>query len=90
MPYAALAIRSRQHGGEIMGMQSLCACTRRGSREKGYESEVSRFINELKHQHPDLEVKQREARALWWERPPIDLEEMERRQQSEVPFKPYL
>jgi len=33
-----------------------------------YESELSVFLRGLKQEHPDLEQKQREGRALWWDR----------------------
>lgn len=33
-----------------------------------YESELTGFLRTLMQQHPELAQKQREARALWWER----------------------
>jgi hypothetical protein len=55
-----------------------------------YESEFGQFIDELKRQHPDIEDKQREAYAIWWDKPPLDLEEMERDRESEIRMKPYV
>lgn len=57
-------------------------------RHQPYESEFAKFINEFKRQHPDIEIKQREARAMWWDKPPLDLEEMEHERISEVKLKP--
>ena len=33
-----------------------------------YESELTGFLRSLLKEHPELEQKQREARAIWWER----------------------
>ncbi len=33
-----------------------------------YESDITQFIRELKTALPELEAKQREARALWWDK----------------------
>jgi hypothetical protein len=49
-----------------------------------YESEFEQFIDELKRQHPDIEGKQLEAHAMWWDKPPLELEEMARDRMSEV------
>ncbi|RJG04360.1 DUF3460 family protein [Noviherbaspirillum sedimenti] len=54
-----------------------------------YESEFTQFIKQFKRQHPDTEKKQREARALWWDKPPLDLDEMARERMSDVKMKPY-
>jgi len=33
-----------------------------------YESDLTRFIRDLKQKKPELERAQREARAIWWPR----------------------
>jgi hypothetical protein len=33
-----------------------------------YKSELEEFLQGLQRQHPDLEQKQRAARAMWWDR----------------------
>jgi len=33
-----------------------------------YESDITRFIREMKQRKPDLERKQREAREIWWDK----------------------
>jgi len=54
-----------------------------------YESALTRFIRELKSKQPDLERKQREGRAIWWDRQ-LDAEQLERWRESNVPQKPYV
>lgn len=54
-----------------------------------YESELTGFINDLKRQHPDLEKKQREARAIWWDKPALTPDEVQRAATSDVKMKPY-
>jgi hypothetical protein len=55
----------------------------------GYESEVTRFLRELKEKRPDLEQKQREGRAIWWDKD-LDPEQLKRWQDSRVPQPPYV
>lgn len=55
-----------------------------------YESDHTRFIRELKQQKPDLEVEQRNARAIWWDKRPRDLAERERMDEGRVPQAPYV
>jgi len=54
-----------------------------------YESDLTRFIRELKAKQPDLERKQREGRALWWDKE-LDPEQLKRWQESKVPQQPYV
>jgi hypothetical protein len=54
-----------------------------------YESEITRFIAELKARQPDLERKQREGRAIWWDKE-LDRDELERQRQSRVPQQGYV
>ncbi len=54
-----------------------------------YESELTKFIRELKNKKPDLEQKQREGRAIFWDRE-LDLEQLKRWRQSKVPQQPYV
>jgi len=35
-----------------------------------YESEHTKFIRELMQKHPEWAEKQREARAIWWDKTP--------------------
>lgn len=34
-----------------------------------YESDITRFLRELKAAKPELDEKQRQARAIWWDHP---------------------
>jgi hypothetical protein len=40
-----------------------------------YESEHTRFMRELMEKRPDLPEKQREGRAIWWDKTPRALAE---------------
>lgn len=55
-----------------------------------YESDFEKFLNEMKAKKPDLERKQQEARAIWWDKGPIDLDERNRLHQSRVKQQPYV
>jgi hypothetical protein len=55
-----------------------------------YVSELTGFINDFKQQHPDLDKKQREARAIWWDKPPLTPDEVRRASTSDVKLKPYV
>ncbi len=54
-----------------------------------YESDITKFIRELKAKHPDLERKQREGRAIWWDKQ-LDFDELRRWRVSRVPQAPYV
>ena len=53
-----------------------------------YESELTKFMREFLERHPEELEERRKGRALWWDKPQ-DLETRHRRQQSNVPQKPY-
>lgn len=54
-----------------------------------YESDVTQFIKELKAKNPDLERKQREGRAIWWDKN-LDRDELKRYQASRVAQQGYV
>jgi hypothetical protein len=56
----------------------------------GYESEITKFIKDLKQKNPEIEVKQRNGRALLWDKAPLDLDAMERTKESSVKQQPYV
>jgi len=58
-------------------------------RKTGYESDVTRFFREFLDKNPTLVEKQKEARAIWWDRPGA-LADLEREQESKVPQKGYV
>ena len=57
---------------------------------KQYESEITKFIKELKQKDPELEQKQRAGRALLWDKAPIDLEARRQAKESLVKQQPYV
>ena len=54
-----------------------------------YESEITRFIREMKQKNPGIAELQRKNRATWWDRPQ-DLEIEKEREDSAVPQPPYV
>lgn len=54
-----------------------------------YESEFSVFMDELKAKNPAIEEDQKRGFLIWWDKPPLELEEMERDKISEVKLKAY-
>jgi len=54
-----------------------------------YESDLTRFIRELKGKQPEIERRQREGRAIWWDAE-LDAEQQKRWQESKVPQQPYV
>lgn len=50
---------------------------------QGYESDLTGFLRSLKQDRPQIEAKQREGRALWWDRHP-DPDDLQRWQASRV------
>lgn len=55
-----------------------------------YESDFTRFLNELKAKDPALEQKQRAGRAIHWDKQPIDLDARRRAEESKVAQQPYV
>jgi hypothetical protein len=54
-----------------------------------YESEITRFLRELKQQDPSIESGQREGRAIFWDKSP-DPDLYRRFRQSGVPQPAYV
>ncbi len=54
-----------------------------------YESEITRFLRELKAARPQIEQEQRRGRAIWWDKPQ-ELQKDRDDRQSRVPQKPYV
>lgn len=55
----------------------------------GYESDITRFLRELKDRNPDLDREQREGRAIWWDRD-VDPDLYKRFEQSTLPQPAYV
>lgn len=54
-----------------------------------YESDFTKFMRDLLKQKPELAEKQKEARAIWWDKK-FDLEERKRAEESKVPMRGYV
>jgi hypothetical protein len=54
-----------------------------------YQSDITRFLQELKSNQPQLEAQQREGRAIWWDHPQ-DADTNRRNRESKVAQKPYV
>ena len=54
-----------------------------------YESDITRFIRDLKQKNPGLSELQRKNRATWWDKPQ-DLEVLRERREAAVPQPAYV
>ncbi|MDO4905232.1 MAG: DUF3460 family protein [Lautropia sp.] len=54
-----------------------------------YQSEATRFLNDLKAKRPHLEAEQQRGRAIWWDKAPLDLDRRREEVASRVMQKPY-
>jgi len=54
-----------------------------------YESELTRFLRELKRENPEIESGQREGRAIFWDKN-LDADLYRRFRQSNVPQPAYV
>ncbi len=54
-----------------------------------YESELTKFMQDLFRQKPHLEEAQREARSIWWDKK-VDFDELKRMRESRVPVRGYV
>ncbi len=54
-----------------------------------YESEHTRFMRDLFAKRPDLIEKQKESRAIWWDKD-VDREALKRYREAKVPQKGYV
>jgi hypothetical protein len=56
---------------------------------KPYKSDVTQFIDSLKQRDPQLEERQRQGRALLWDKS-IDREAQQEWREARVPQQPYV
>jgi hypothetical protein len=54
-----------------------------------YESDITKFLRELKQRTPDLERGQREGRAIWWDKD-VDPDLYRRFRESSLPQPAYV
>ncbi|MFN3618375.1 MAG: DUF3460 family protein [Aquabacterium sp.] len=57
---------------------------------KPYKSDVTQFIDSLKQRDPQLEERQRQGRALLWDKAPQDAETLRSAREARVPQQPYV
>lgn len=57
---------------------------------RGYESDITKFIKDLKAKKPELDREQQKGRAIWWDKVPGDLNERRQMDQGKVPPRPYV
>jgi hypothetical protein len=55
----------------------------------GYESDMTRFLRELKQKNPQIDELQRKNRMTWWDRPQ-DLQTWKERAAASVPQPGYV
>ena len=55
-----------------------------------YVSEHTKFMRELLAQKPDLPEKQRESRAIWWDKRPDELAQERVMDEGRIPQWPYV
>jgi hypothetical protein len=57
--------------------------------DRSYESDHTKWMREWLAQHPQELEQQKAGRALWWDKPPRDLDEQRRAAEARVAQKPY-
>ena len=60
------------------------------NQHSNYESEFTVFLKDLKKQKPDLEEKQRQGRALLWDKDATSLADQTRREEATVKQQAYV
>lgn len=59
-------------------------------KQKQYESDITKFIQEMREHNPSLEEQQLAGRARLWDKAPIDLDTVKRNNDSTIEQKPYV
>lgn len=54
-----------------------------------YQSDITKFLHELKSTRPQLEAEQQRGRAIWWDHPQ-NLEIQKRHRESRLPQPAYV
>ena len=55
--------------------------------QRAFESDITRFLRELKKENPEIERGQRIGRSIFWDKD-IDADQYRRYEESEVPQQP--
>ena len=56
---------------------------------QAYVSEFDRFIHDYLARHPEVEEDRRRGWTIWWDHR-VDLDELDKQRQNELPVKPYV
>lgn len=54
-----------------------------------YESEITQFLRELKAARPEIAARQREGRAIWWDKQ-LDTDQQRGFREARVAQQPYV
>ena len=54
----------------------------------GYVSDYEQFLNGYLAQHPEVQEDRQQGWSIWWDQR-LDMAEMDKQRESEVPVKPY-
>ena len=54
----------------------------------GYGSDYEQFLNGYLEKHPEVQEDRQQGWYIWWDHR-LDLAEMDKQRESEVPVKPY-
>jgi len=57
---------------------------------KPYKSDVTQFLDSLKQRDPQMEERQRQGRALLWDRQPQDRDTQRATREARVAQQPYV
>ena len=60
-----------------------------GNYDREYISEFTRFMDEFLKKHPHVVVDQHRGRAIYWDTPPVALDELKRVEEDSVPVDSY-
>jgi len=55
-----------------------------------YKSEITKFLDDLKKQNPEMELNQKKGRGLLWDKASLNLDEYKRKQEATVKQKAYV
>ena len=55
-----------------------------------YQSEITKFLTELKTEHPQLEAEQQAGRALLWDKEPLSVEDLRRAKAAKLKQRAYV
>lgn len=57
---------------------------------KKYQSDITRFLTQLKTARPNLEAGQQEGRALLWDKAPVSAEDQRRALEAKIRQRAYV